>query len=555
MIKILFLAANPSDTTQLRLDQEIRSIDEKLRQSEFRSRFEIQQHWAVRVSDLQGCLLRHRPTIVLFSSHGSSSSEIVLENHHGNSQPVSEHALSQLFSVLKDNIKCVVLNACHSEPQVKAIANHIDCVIGMSKEISDSAAISFSASFYQALGYRRDIKTAFYLGCGQIDLEDLSEKDTPKLWTLKKDPGKIFLFTKAKPARLPDGLSPIWSVPFDRNPYFTGREEILTELREKMIVNKAMALSQPHALCGFGGIGKTQTAVEYCYRFRNEYQVVLWVTADSKDVLFSDFISLASVLNLPQKEADDQQLIFDIVKQWLNNNSDWLLIFDNADNPDLLKPYLPHNPNGHILLTSRAQMFESLGMVKPISVNKMTLDEANEFLIKRTGKKHTADKELKSMKQLAAELDYLPLALEQAGAYITRKQCLFENYLSSYKNRGLRLLERYDIDPDIYPQSVATTWLMNFEQVERTSKAAADLFRVSAFLYPDSIPFEFITSGTNELGPHLSKALSDYEADPLLIDEIMEPLTQYSLIHRDIQSQTYDIHRLVQAVYRETMDN
>lgn len=194
MIKILFLAANPSDTTQLRLDQEIRSIDEKLRQSEFRERFEIRQHWAVRVSDLQSCLLRHSPTIVHFSGHGSSESEIILEDDHGNSKPVSSHALSQLFSVLKDNIRCVVLNACYSEQQAQAIAKHIDCVIGMSKAIGDTAAISFAAAFYQALGYGRNVKSAFELGCGQIDLESLgTQQDIPKLLADKCDPQQIFL--------------------------------------------------------------------------------------------------------------------------------------------------------------------------------------------------------------------------------------------------------------------------------------------------------------------------------------------------------------------------
>jgi hypothetical protein len=95
VIKILFLAANPSDTTQRKLDQEVRSIDEKLRQTEYRDNFDIKQHWAVRVSDLQGYLLRHRPTMVHFSGHGSPSNEIILEDNYGKSQPVSERALGQ----------------------------------------------------------------------------------------------------------------------------------------------------------------------------------------------------------------------------------------------------------------------------------------------------------------------------------------------------------------------------------------------------------------------------------------------------------------------------
>ncbi len=192
-IKILFLAANPTDTSHLRLDEEIRSIDEALLKSEFRGRFNIEQHWAVRVKDLQSCLLRHRPDIVHFSGHGSRFSQIVLENTIGESHAISVRAIEQLFTILKDNVRCVILNACYSEEQAVAIANHIDCVIGMSKAIGDKAAISFSTAFYQALGYGRDIKTAFDLGCLQIDLENLKEQDTPKLLTIKSNPSYIRL--------------------------------------------------------------------------------------------------------------------------------------------------------------------------------------------------------------------------------------------------------------------------------------------------------------------------------------------------------------------------
>jgi len=191
LIKILFLAANPKDTSQLRLDEEMRGIDQALRQSEFRDKFDLKQQWAVRVADLQSHLLRHKPDIVHFSGHGSLSSEVILEDNDGNSKPIPSHALSQLFFVLKDNIQCVVLNACYSKEQAQAIAQHINCVIGMSKAIGDSAAINFSVAFYQALGFGRDVRTAFDLGCLQINLESLNEQDTPKLIALKSNPKKI----------------------------------------------------------------------------------------------------------------------------------------------------------------------------------------------------------------------------------------------------------------------------------------------------------------------------------------------------------------------------
>lgn len=187
VIKILFLAANPLDTPFLKLDEEIREIDLVLRKSEFRDKFDLIQHWAVRVKDIQELLLRHQPDIVHFSGHGSKASEIILQNDNGAKHAVNSRALSQLFSILKDNIRCVVLNACYTKEQAEAIAKNIDCVIGMSKAIGDDAAISFAAAFYQGLGYGRDVQTAFDLGCVQIDLENLNEQDTPQLIAVKDE--------------------------------------------------------------------------------------------------------------------------------------------------------------------------------------------------------------------------------------------------------------------------------------------------------------------------------------------------------------------------------
>jgi hypothetical protein len=178
---ILFLAANPIDTGRLGLDEEMRAIDRALRATDFRDRFEIEQQWAVRIGDLQEALLRHEPDIVHFSGHGTRVSEIVLQNESGAVQVVPQDALGRLFSVLRDNIRCVVLNACYSEPQAQAIADYIDCVVGMTTAVGDDAAIEFATAFYRALGFGRDVQTAFDLGTNQIALGDLPDADTPRL--------------------------------------------------------------------------------------------------------------------------------------------------------------------------------------------------------------------------------------------------------------------------------------------------------------------------------------------------------------------------------------
>ncbi|MFX0138902.1 MAG: CHAT domain-containing protein [Candidatus Hodarchaeota archaeon] len=193
-IHILFLASNPQGTNQLKLDQEMRSIDRAIRTGNLREKIIVNQQWAVRVSELQEHLLRYKPNIVHFSGHGSPNNEIILEDDAGRSHIVSVKALSELFRILKDSIRCVVLNACYTETQAQAIAQYIDCVIGMSNEIGDEAAIMFSSSFYRALAYGSNVKTAFDLAINQIDLSNLGDQDIPKLIALNQPPEEIIFF-------------------------------------------------------------------------------------------------------------------------------------------------------------------------------------------------------------------------------------------------------------------------------------------------------------------------------------------------------------------------
>jgi serine/threonine protein kinase len=183
MIKILFLAANPKDTDPRRLDEEVRTIKEKLRLADLRDQFVVEQEWAVRVTDLEGHLLHHRPQIVHFCGHGSPAGEIILEDVNGVSKPVSPKSIGRLFKTLKDNILCVILDVCYGQLQAEGIAESIDCVVGMTRAIPDESAIAFAASIYQAIGYGRSIQTAFDLGCEEIGLEGLDDADVPKLLT------------------------------------------------------------------------------------------------------------------------------------------------------------------------------------------------------------------------------------------------------------------------------------------------------------------------------------------------------------------------------------
>ncbi len=340
-----------------------------------------------------------------------------------------------------------------------------------------------------------------------------------------------------------------WNVPQGVQ-FFTGREDVLNKLHEALIEGKAAVLAQRQAISGLGGIGKTQTAIAYATRHRADYSAVLWAVAESRESLISDFVAMASLLNLPERNIQDQSLVVSAVKRWLDANSDWLLILDNADEPTLAEEFLPSGSNGHIILTSRAQVFDNIGILNPIEMEAMSPEDAREFLLRRTGRRDLEVNEDKAVDELAREVDHLPLALEQAGAYIKELRASFQDYLVSYRKRGLELLEKGS-PVGKSGKSVRTTWSLNFQQVEETSKAAADLLRVSAFLSPDKIPYQLISMGTVDLGSDLSSALAEVNSDPLVLDEVLKPLIRYSLIHRDRKSKTYDIHRLVQAVLKE----
>lgn len=168
MTKILLLAANPKDRQQLQLGKEISAIKHELRTATYSSQFEFESEEAAQWSELSEILKRVRPDIVHFSGHGSSSSEIILEDEYGNNRPVSKEELKIIFSLLKGNIRCVVLNACYAAPQADAIAEDIDCVVGMLDALHDTAAIGFAREFYRQLADGKDVATAFQLARNQI---------------------------------------------------------------------------------------------------------------------------------------------------------------------------------------------------------------------------------------------------------------------------------------------------------------------------------------------------------------------------------------------------
>ncbi|MFO0578401.1 MAG: FxSxx-COOH system tetratricopeptide repeat protein [Polyangia bacterium] len=342
-------------------------------------------------------------------------------------------------------------------------------------------------------------------------------------------------------------------VPLVENRYFTGRGKQLAALVSALNRQGRAAVTQPQALSGLGGVGKTQLALAYAFSERHRYQAVLWVQADSEDSVRSGFAELANQLHLPG--ASENQSLDDTVIQvrhWLEKTERTLLICDGADSPEILRRYLPRRGSGHVIITSRAHDFQALGIVQPVEIVELPLADAVEFLLTRTARAEAGAGERAAAEELAQELGCLPLALEQAAAYVVAKVVSLADYLISYRKHRLRLLNRSLPLMGDYPATVATTWHLNFEEVKRSSPAVA-LLRFASFLAPDAIPIELILEGAAQVDPKLARVAKQAKNDPVRIGELLEPLLRYSLVRRNRDEGTISIHRMVQEVVKDSL--
>jgi tetratricopeptide (TPR) repeat protein len=363
-------------------------------------------------------------------------------------------------------------------------------------------------------------------------------KERPKPAQEPAFPGQFSERSDERPQAEPTFPGPIFHVPFHRNRHFTGREELLESIATDFASGGHG--SQVKALYGLGGMGKTQTALEYCYRHRSEYTVVWWMTAETSADLAVEYGTLAVKLGLVAENDPDPQRQMEYVKAWLERNSGWLLVFDDAPNADAVTDYLPKIQNGHVLITSRHSAWEA--DAESTQVQEMLVEDAIGFLVSRTGRTD----EQKDAGDLAKTLGCLPLALEQAGAYISRRRISLSKYVSLFETARQKL---YKFPPDTaYNSTVAATWQVSFDQAAEDNPASTELLRLLAFFAADDIPLDVVRQHADTLPPPLDEAgKTEY-----LFLETIGPLLQYSLVTRS-DDDTASVHRLVQDVTRDQM--
>jgi tetratricopeptide (TPR) repeat protein len=328
-----------------------------------------------------------------------------------------------------------------------------------------------------------------------------------------------------------------------RNNSFVGRQALLRAVEEQLEAQDTAAVL-PHALHGLGGVGKSQLALEYIYTHQHDYRVICWIPAERESLILTALSNLAAQLGLAPAGQESvgspaANTAVPAVLEALRTGApydNWLLVFDNAEQIEVVRKYFPSNGPGKVIITSRNRAWERVA--NPLPVNVFEREESIELLQKRSPDLTTEDAD-----RLADALGDLPLAVEQAGAWRAVTGMQVDEYLELLNQRSPEILE-LDPAPD-YPVSVAAAWDISLERIQANNPGARQLLDICASMAPEPIPRSMLRGGR---GVSITP-----EVDPLLRESIklnraIRDLNQFSLVRVDPRSNTLQMHRLLQTV-------
>jgi tetratricopeptide (TPR) repeat protein len=335
----------------------------------------------------------------------------------------------------------------------------------------------------------------------------------------------------------------VWGAVPLRNPDFVGRDELLEQLRFRLLEpgDRATAVL-PEALHGMGGVGKSQTVVEYIYRHAQEYDIVWWIPSEHPTTIRSSFVDLAKRLGIKASSAETAvPAVLETLRSGVQNRR-WILVFDNAERPDVVRAFLPTGL-GHVVVTSRNA--EWAGVARTVEVDLFTREESKE-LLRRRGGGPIRDEEADL---LAEALGDLPLAVEQAASWRAQTGMPVAEYVDLLEKNSADLLKAGA--PSEYELPVAAAWNVPLNRLKSDRRGALELLQVCAFFSPEPISRSLFTGVR---GAPVPDALAEAFGDPIKLNQAIREINKYSLAKIDHSRNTIQLHRLVQAVLRDQLD-
>lgn len=359
---------------------------------------------------------------------------------------------------------------------------------------------------------------------------------------------------------VPGVPAPRYRVPSDAEPppfhaigqsvarHFSDADGRLADLYRTLEAAGVAAAVSSVAIHGMGGVGKTQLALKYSHDFRDRYAGVWWLRAETDDILQLDAVDACRATGAPVGDREAPALAF---KRWLDNAQSgappWLLVFDYAEDPSVLRSFLPERGGHHVLITSRNPAWG--GIAKPLATDPWSAAQGADFLAQRLAERHDAS-DRGALRSLAVALGGLPLALEQAAGFLDETDMSVADYLTEVHRHddAKRLLEEGRAATG-YEHSVLATLAIAFPRLD---EAATQLLRLLGFCAPEPVPESLFTNRPTELLPALAAAASQ----PVAWNKAVAALRRFGLVERNSRAEgpaTLQVHRLIQMAVRHQL--